>query len=135
MAIQPGSKAPYAPTRTVLRVVERHRDFGLRTMDLPKLKSIGVTDALAPRTLTSLVNLGFYDANGQITPEFEALRLAPEADFKPQLGELLRMAYSPVLEILDPQTATRTEIEDAFRIQMRSRQHQPRAQHCCGKQR
>jgi hypothetical protein len=84
-------------------------------MDLPKLKSIGVTDALAPRTLASLVALGFYDEEGQVTPEFEALRLAPEADFKPQLGELLRKTYSPVLEILDPSTATRTEIEDAFR--------------------
>jgi hypothetical protein len=115
VTIQTGGRAPYAPTKTVLRVVERHREFGLRTMDLPKLKSIGVTDALAPRTLASLVGLGFYDDTGQITPEFEALRVSPEADFKPQLGELLRKAYSPVFEILNPATATRTEIEDAFR--------------------
>ena len=115
MAIQPGGKAPYAPTKSVLRVVERHRQFGLRTIDLLKLKSIGVTEALAPRTLASLVGLGFYDDEGRITQEFEALRIAPEADFKPQFAELLRKAYSPVLEILDPWTATRTEIEDAFR--------------------
>jgi hypothetical protein len=115
VAIHPGSRAPYAPTTAVLRVVERHRQFGLRSMDTQKLKSIGVTDALAPRTLASLISLGLYDAGGQITPEFEALRLAPEADFKPQFGEILRKAYSPVLELLDPQVATRTEIEDAFR--------------------
>jgi hypothetical protein len=84
-------------------------------MDLPKLKSIGVTDALAPRTLASLVSLGFYDDKGQITPEFEALRVAPAAEYKPQFGELLRKAYSPLLEVLDPWTATRTDIEDAFR--------------------
>ena len=42
-------------------------------------------------------------------------RQAPKDDYKSQLGELLRKAYSPVLEILDPWTATRTEIEDAFR--------------------
>jgi hypothetical protein len=96
-------------------VVERHRQFGLRVMDPQKLRSIGVTEALAPRTLATLIALGFYDDKGQATQEFEALRLAPEADFKPQLGELLRQTYSPVLEILNPWTATRTEIEDAFR--------------------
>jgi hypothetical protein len=84
-------------------------------MDLQKLKSIGVTDALAPRTLASLTGLGFYDDKGQITPEFEAIRVSPEDDYKPQLGELLRKAYSPVFEILNPATATRKEIEDAFR--------------------
>ena len=115
VAIQPGGRAPYAPTKSVLRVVDRHRQVGLRTMDLPKLKSIGITDALAPRTLTSVIGLGFYDDKGQVTPEFEALRVAPEAEYKPQLGELLRKAYSPVLEILDPWTATRADIEDAFR--------------------
>jgi hypothetical protein len=115
VTIKPGGRVPYAPTKTVLKVVDRHRQFGLRAMDLQKLKSIGVTDALAPRTLASLVGLGFYDDKGQITQEFEALRLAPEADFKPQFGELMRQVYGPVLEILDPWTATRTEIEDAFR--------------------
>jgi hypothetical protein len=115
VTIQPGGRAPYAPTKTIVRVLERHRQFGLRTMDLQKLKSIGVTDSLAPRTLASLTGLGFYDDKGQATQEFEALRVAPEADFKRQLAEILRKAYSPILEILDPQTATRTEIEDAFR--------------------
>jgi hypothetical protein len=84
-------------------------------MDLQKLESIGVTKALAPRTLASLILLGFYDDEGQITPEFEALREVPKLDFEPHLGDLLRKAYSPILEVLDPWTATRTEIEDAFR--------------------
>jgi hypothetical protein len=63
----------------------------------------------------ALEALGFYDGNGNITPEFDALKKVPEHDFKPRLAALLREAYAPILEVLDPATATQTEVENAFR--------------------
>lgn len=113
-ALQEG-RAPYASMGSVQKVIEKHRQVGLPSMNLQKLQQIGVTDALAPRTLSTLEALGFYDNNGNVTPEFDALRKVPEHDFKPRLAALLREAYAPILEVLDPTTATQTDVENAFR--------------------
>jgi Family of unknown function (DUF5343) len=113
-ALQDG-RAPYASTGSVQKVIEKHRQMGLPTVNLQKLQQIGVTESLAPRTMYALEALGFYDENGDITPEFDALRKVPEHDFKPRLAALLREAYAPILEVLDPATATQTDVENAFR--------------------
>jgi Family of unknown function (DUF5343) len=115
MAVQQGSRAPYASTGSIITVIEKHRQVGLQTMSLQRLQQIGVTEALAPRTLHALTYLGFYDENGNVTPEFDALRHAQEHDFKPRLAALLREAYAPVLEVFDPATATLLDVENAFR--------------------
>jgi len=115
MAVQKGPRAPYASTGSITTVVDKHRQVRLTTMSLQRLQQIGVTKALAPRTMQALVFLGFYDENGNVTPEFDALRKAPEHDFKPRLAALLREAYAPILEVLDPATATPLEVENAFR--------------------
>lgn len=108
-------RAPYASTGSVQKVIEKHRQMRLQTVNLQKLQMIGVTESLAPRTLYALEALGFYDENGTITPEFDALSKVPEHDFKPRLGALLREAYAPILEVIDPAVATQTDIENAFR--------------------
>lgn len=108
-------RAPYASMGSVQKVIEKHRQVGLQNMTVQKLQQIGVTESLAPRTMFALEALGFYNGNGNITPEFEALRKVPEHDFKPRLAALLREAYAPILEVLDPATATQTEVENAFR--------------------
>src|SRR5260370_42637384 len=104
-AMQEG-RAPYASMGSVQKVIEKHRQVGLQRVTLQKLPPIGVTESLAPRTLFALEAFGFYDGNGNITPEFEALRRAHDDDFKPRLAALLREAYAPILEVLDPATAT-----------------------------
>jgi hypothetical protein len=96
-------------------VIEKHRQVGLQIMSLQRLQQIGVTEALAPRTMQALTFLGFYGENGMVTPEFDALRKVPEHDFKPRLAALLREAYAPILEVLDPVTATPLDVENAFR--------------------
>lgn len=108
-------RAPYASTGSITKVIEKHRQVGLQTMSLQRLEQIGVTESLAPRTLQALVFLGFYDENGNVTPEFDALRHAEAHEFKPRLAALLREAYAPVLEVLDPATATALDVENAFR--------------------
>lgn len=113
-AMQEG-RAPYASMGSVQKVIEKNRQVGLQSVTLQKLQQIGVTESLAPRTLFALEALGFYDGNGNITPEFDALRKVPEHDFKPRLAALLREAYAPILELLDPAAATQTDVENAFR--------------------
>jgi len=115
MAVQKAARAPYASTGSIISVIEKHRQVGLQTMSLQRLPQIGVSEALAPRTMRTLAFLGFYDENGKVTPEFDSLRKAPDHDFKPRLAALLREAYAPILEVLDPATATPLEVENAFR--------------------
>jgi Family of unknown function (DUF5343) len=115
MAVQQSGRAPYASTGSIKTVIEKHRQVGLQNVSLQRLQQIGVTKALSPRTLYALIFLGFYDESGNITPEFDALRKVPEHDFKPRLAALLRKAYVPILENLDPATATQLDVENAFR--------------------
>ena len=115
MAVQQQARGPYASTGSIIKVIEKHRDVGLQAMSLQRLDQIGITEALAPRTLYALTFLGFYDDSGRVTPEFDALRHAHEHDFKPRLAALLREAYAPILEVLDPATATPLDVENAFR--------------------
>src|SRR5690349_20062494 len=108
-------RAPYASAGSVQKVIEKHRQVGLQSVDLRKLQQIGITEALAPRTLYALEALGFYDNAGNVTPEFDALRKVPDHDFKPRLAALLREGYAPILEVLDPSVASQADVENAFR--------------------
>jgi hypothetical protein len=115
VAVTTGAPAPYASTASILTVISKHRQVGLRTIDRTMLQRIGVTEALAPRTLNALITLDFFDQSGQVTPAFDALRKAGEEDFKPLLGELLQKAYAQILTVVDPSTATPQDVENAFR--------------------
>lgn len=115
MDVQKTRRGPYASTGSIKKVIEKHRQIRLPTVDLMRLQNIGITEALAPRTLHALVFLGFYDEDGKVTPEFDALCGVPEEDFKPRLAALLRKAYAPILEVLDPATAMPADVENAFR--------------------
>jgi Family of unknown function (DUF5343) len=115
MAGMKDGRGPYASKDSVVKVIEKNRQVGLQTVNLQKLQQIGVTESLAPRTLYALEALGFYDENGNITPEFDALRKAHDDEFKPRLAALLREAYAPIFEVIDPATASLTDVENAFR--------------------
>jgi hypothetical protein len=115
MAVQAGGRAPYASTSSILTVINKHRQVGLQSIDLNTLQRIGVTEALAPRTLQSLILLDFYDVKGQVQPAFDTLRKVGEPEFKPKLAELLQEAYAEILTVLDPATATFDDVENAFR--------------------
>lgn len=108
-------RAPYAPTTSVVTVIEQHRRVGLQRMDVQKLQRIGITEGLAPRTMQALVLLGFYDENGAVEPRFDALRLVPDHEFKTYLSEILRSAYKDVVSVMDLATATSADITAAFR--------------------
>lgn len=115
MTVQQGARAPYATTGSIVTVVERHRQVGLRSLDLQKLQNVGVSGPLAPRTMQALILLDFYDEAGNVVPSFDALRKVPDHEFKPYLADLIRGAYAPIFEVLNLKTASGQDVENAFR--------------------
>ena len=116
MAVTPDKPAPYAPTSAVLDLVDRYRTRGLPVpVTAEVLARAGISDSLNSRTLYALQILDLIDDAGQPTPTFEAIRKAPEAEFKNRLVEWLNGAYADALKFVDPATADETAIRDAFR--------------------
>ncbi len=123
MPVAQGSPAPYAPPATVLNIVERYRSRGLPTpINHEVLARASVPDSLIKRTLQAFRILDLISENGTPTPIFEAIRLAPEAEYQATLAKWLEATYSDVLQFVDPATASETNLADAFR------QYQPQGQ-------
>jgi hypothetical protein len=116
MPVTQDNPAPYAPSSVILNLLARHRDRGLPTpVTSDVLSRAGVTDSLNARTLHALQVLDLIDDDGNPTPMFESLRLAPEAEYKARMSAWLNAAYADALKFVDPATATDTEVHDAFR--------------------
>ncbi|MBZ0215153.1 MAG: DUF5343 domain-containing protein [Fimbriimonadaceae bacterium] len=117
MAVTQTSAAPYAPTRTMTDIIERHRDRGLpRPVNADTLQRAGlVTESLTARTLQALVTLDLIDESGTPTSVFEGIRLAPEAEYKKRMEDWLKAAYADVFAFVDPSKDDTIRIRDAFR--------------------
>lgn len=116
MPVTPDQPAPYAPSSAIIELVERHRNKGLPTpVDADVLARAGISASLIPRTLQALQTLDLIDADGKPSPVLEGIRLAPEAEYIPRLGEWLAGAYGDALQFVDPATDDETRIRDAFR--------------------
>lgn len=117
MAVRTDAPAPYAPPAAVIDVIEKYRERGLQTpFDKEVLGRAGVTDSLAPRTLTALQTLDFIDGDGNPTPTLEGLAKAPSDQFKPLLAEAVKAAYDEVFSFTNPAEDTYEAIRDAFRV-------------------
>lgn len=115
MAVQPNSTAPYAPSATVLMVIERYRRGLPAPINREVLGRAGVPDSLLARTLQALEILDLIDSEGRPSQAFDAIRRAPEAEYQARLRDWLNAAYADVLNFVDPATADETAIRDAFR--------------------
>jgi hypothetical protein len=116
MAVTSDKPAPYAPSSTILDIVDRFRDRGLVlpvTADV--LVRAGVPESLVSRTLQALVTLDLFDKVGNPTETLEGIRLAPEAEYKKRLEDWLKGAYFDVFQFVDPTTDDESRIRDAFR--------------------
>lgn len=123
MAIHPNGKAPYAPPKTIIDIVETYREKDMRKpWDLQVLEQAGVSESLAPRTLQALKLLDIIGADGNPTEQFEALVRAPDTEFKQGLADLFCAAYGDILAFADPSINDISRIRDAFRP------YQPRGQ-------
>jgi hypothetical protein len=107
--------APYAPAKPILAAIDRHRQVRLAVIDAPTLMRMGVPDSLIPRTLQAMRLLDLVDESGRPSEAMEALRTASTAEFKNVLSDVIRHAYAPVFEVVDPTVASHESVEDAFR--------------------
>src|SRR5262245_32378107 len=98
MPVTADRPAPYAPGSAVLDVIDRHRNRGLPSpINSEVLGRAGIAQTLIPRVLQSLVTLDLIDAEtGAPTPTFEAIRRAPETEYRARLAEWLKGAYADV---------------------------------------
>jgi hypothetical protein len=108
--------APYAPTTPIVDLIGRFRSRGLpMPVDAEVLARAGVSHSLIPRTLYALQVLDLIDADGNATPIFEGLRLAPEGEFKARMADWVRGAYADVFSFVHLDADDDTSIRDAFR--------------------
>jgi hypothetical protein len=106
----------YASPATMRTVISRFRDQGLpQPLTVESILRVGVQESLAPRTIQTMKLLGLLDEEGKFTEQFERLRRAPTGDFSGELMSILRSAYAPVFEVLEPAGATYEQVQDAFR--------------------
>jgi hypothetical protein len=116
MAVTSDKPAPYAPTSTVLEVINRYRERGLPTpINKDVLTRAGIAETLIPRVLQALQVLDLIDGEGQPTQTFEGIRKAPQGEYQQRLIEWLNAAYADALNFVDPAAADETAVRDAFR--------------------
>jgi hypothetical protein len=116
MAIVHGGPAPYAPVKSVLEFIERYRESGLRApFDTELFAQIGVPTGNISRTFQAIKLLDLATEDGEPTDELRDLALATQDEYRPRLEQVIRAAYHPVFQIVDPASATPVQIADAFR--------------------
>lgn len=116
MAVTPDKPGPYTAASTILQFLGLNRSRGLPpTVNAETLARAGVAESLIPRTLQALQTLDLISDNGSPTPTLDALRRAPEAEYKARMAEWLNAAYADVLQFIDPAEADEVAIRDAFR--------------------
>jgi len=117
MPVTADKPAPYATPSALLDLIGRHRTRGLPSpINADVLGRAGIAQSLVPRTLQALHSLDLVDPKtGAPTSNFEALRLAPEAEYKKRLAEWLKGTYADVFSFVDPSKDDGSRIRDAFR--------------------
>lgn len=117
MAVVAEQPAPYAPTTTVLAVIEAFRERSPRIpLTGDNIAMIeGVSDSLAPRTLQAMRLLDLIDDDGNPTPALDGLAQAGRAEYPERLAEVVRAAYAEIFSYWDPATAEPGELADKFR--------------------
>jgi hypothetical protein len=116
MAVTVDKPAPYATPSSILDLIGRYRSRGLPSpINADVLERAGIAGSLVPRTIQSLQTLDLINESGAPTPTFEAIRLAPEAEYPKRLEDWLKGAYADVFAFVDPTEDDETSVRDAFR--------------------
>jgi hypothetical protein len=111
--------APYARGEPVLKTLEHIRERGLPdTVTSATLERIGVGESNAYQTMQALKFLGIISGDareGNPTEVCTRLHRATTEDYPNVLAEVIRDAYKPIFDVVDPAQAEDKRIEDAFR--------------------
>ncbi len=116
MAVTADKPGPYTSPSAILDIIDRYRSRGLPTpVNADVLGRAGISLGLIPRTIHSLQTLELIGEDGKPTKTFDALRLAPEDEFKTRLAEWLKAVYADVFAFVDPSKDDEVRVRDAFR--------------------
>jgi hypothetical protein len=107
---------PYAPPSNVLGVIRKWREHSMPDQVTPEwFAKIGIAVPSQPFAKRALVFLGLADGDGYTTDTARRLQTVPSDQYGTVLEEVVRAAYAPIFKVVNPTTASRTQVEDAFR--------------------
>src|SRR6266508_4165539 len=95
--------APYAPPANIIQVIKRYRDRGLPDpVTNSSLETVGIPEGTVSRVTVGLKFLGLIDEEGHRTEAFERIKRATSAEYPSVLAEIIREAYKPIFQVVDP---------------------------------
>jgi len=108
---------PYAPGNRTVEVIRRIREGKSgNALTLNQLQALGVAAGNADRVQRALTFYRLIEPpDFTLTESATALRKASDDEYPGLLGGIIRKAYAGVFEIVDPATATRNDLVNAFR--------------------
>jgi hypothetical protein len=107
--------APYAPPSSVLNIIRHYRSKDVpEKVTVTNLMQIGVTEALANRTMAALRFLGLVREDDTTTDEFRSLRYATDDQYQEVLGGIVNAAYKDVLDHVNLESADERALNSAF---------------------
>ena len=107
---------PYGPPTNAIAIIRKWRDAALPDQVSDDwLRKIGIKESLFDANRRALSFLGLIDEAANTTEAARRLAVAPSDQYGSILEEIIRSAYGPIFAVADPQTATRTQVDDAFR--------------------
>jgi hypothetical protein len=110
-----GGPAPYAPANAVALVIRAKRqDPSMYVFGPEELAKVGVRESVIPRTIQALRVLDFIDDDDVTTRDFDEIGTLPTDASRAKLQRMLKKAYAPIFEEVDPITAPADVIEAAF---------------------
>ena len=125
MSITPAPRRmPYGPPATVLQVIHHFQQREVpETITDTQLGQIGVKPSILVSVKQALVFLNLLREDGTTTDNFKALRFANDDERRRLFQDLVIGAYSEIVAIADPATATRNQLFNAFRPYSPASQH------------
>jgi len=117
MAITADGQAPYGSPKTVLDVIQFHRDKRYKgPLDDVTLErtQIATSPASMQRARQTLGLLGLIDEDNLPTEALDALATVPEDEFQARFAEVLEEAYRPIFDVVEPSDGYQ-KVRDAFR--------------------
>ncbi|MHB1551451.1 MAG: DUF5343 domain-containing protein [Vulcanimicrobiaceae bacterium] len=110
------NNTPYGPPTNTVAVIRKWREHSMPEQVTDEwLRKIGIKESLFVANRRALGFLGLADEAGNTTDAARRLAVTPSDQYPAVLEELVRAAFAPIFKLVDPRTATRTQVDDAFR--------------------
>lgn len=116
MATNALETAPYAPPQNVLGVLHYARRRKVPdVLDVSTVKSIGIPEGNASRTIATFRFLHLVDEDGLKQDTFERLARATDDEYPEQLAQVIREAYATIFTYWEPTEDDTVKLNNLFR--------------------